>query len=53
MKLDEWTLDNWAATVSAIGGDLNGDGEVDLMDANMIVAYYNERIDTFPVEHLR
>lgn len=26
-------------------GDVNGDGDIDLMDANMVVSYYNELID--------
>ena len=36
-----------------LAADVNGDGEVDMMDANMIVAYYNEKIDRFPVEYIR
>ena len=31
-------------------GDVNDDGEVDIFDANLIVAYYNGSITQFPAE---
>lgn len=31
-------------------GDVNGDGVVNILDANLVAAYYNEVIDSFPAE---
>lgn len=36
---------------NVIPGDLNGDGEVDIFDANLIVSFYNGTITAFPAEN--
>ena len=41
---------HWEEQPALRVGDVNGDGEVDNIDAALVYAYYNGKIDKFPVE---